>query len=134
MQTHDIRVESSDYLPSNRNRSKCRPSSRLATKNQRQLSQQRITPVQLCAGILKRLSITSWKALLGTEINVAVSGLVALTRSRVDAKTEKDPSAPHSIMNQKKGTSRKGISRTILPTPPDTKTIGVSIMSERRDV
>jgi hypothetical protein len=78
--------------------------------------------------------MTSWKALRGTATNVAVRGLVALTRSNVDTKTEKEPSAPIQIMNQKNGTSKKGMLCTILPTPPEMRTMGVRIMSESKEV
>lgn len=96
-----------NHLPSNLNRSSVLPSSRLATRNHKLLIQHNTTPTQLCAGILNRLSIMSWKAPLGIEINVVVSGLVAFTSNNVELKTAKDPRLPHQIINQKKGTSRK---------------------------
>jgi hypothetical protein len=122
------------YLPSSLNRSKVLPSSLLATKNHKQLIQHSTTPVQEWLGILNKLSMTSWKALLGTATNVAVSGLVALINSRVDAKTAKLPRAPHQIISQKKGTSRKGMLRTMWGMPPETRTIGVRSVMEMSEV
>jgi hypothetical protein len=122
------------HLPSSLNLSRFLPSSLLATRNQRLLSQHNTTPTQLCAGILNILSITSWNALRGTATKVAVNGLVALTRSNVDTKTENDPSAPIQIMNQKNGTSKNGMLCTILPMPPEIRTRGVRRIRERNDV
>lgn len=76
----------------------------------------------------------SWNAPRGTAMKVAVSGEVALTRSNVDTKTEKEPIAPHQIMNQKKGTSRYGRLWKMFPSSPDTRTMGVRMIRERSDV
>ena len=97
------------YRPSNLNRSLLLPSSRLATRNHRLLIQHRITPIQVCDGLLNRVIATSWKALRGTATNVAVNGDVALTSNNVPEKTAHEPMPPNSIMAQKKGTSRKGM-------------------------
>ena len=123
----------STYLPSSLSRSKVLPSSRLAIKNHKLLIQHRMTPIQLCVGILKRLSIPSWNALRGIAMNVAVRGDVDLTRRSMETKTEKDPSAPHQIINQKKVTSKNGRCQT-LDISPERRKIGVSMMIERRDV
>jgi hypothetical protein len=78
--------------------------------------------------------MTSWKAARGTQMNVVVSGLVALTSRSVETKTEKEPRAPQKSMNQKKGTSRKGMLRRMYGTSPLRRTSGVSRRRERRDV
>lgn len=78
--------------------------------------------------------MTNWNALLGTDTNVAVSGLVALTSSNVETKTAKDPKAPHHIINQKKGTSRKGMFRMMCGMPPEKSTTGERRRMDRRDV
>jgi len=67
-------------------------------------------------------------------MNVAVSGDVALMRRSVDTKTEKEPIAPHQIMNQKKGTSRYGRLWKMLPSSPDTRTMGVRMIKDTSEV
>lgn len=78
--------------------------------------------------------MTNWNALLGTATNVAVSGLVALTSNKVEANTAKEPNAPHQIMSQKKGTSRKGMFRMMWGMPPEKSTMGERRMIDRSEV
>jgi len=83
---------------------------------------------------LNILSIINWNAPLGTAINVVVSGEVALISNRVEENTAHDPIAPHRIMNQKKGTSKKGMLRSIWLRSPEMRIIGVRRMIEIREV
>lgn len=83
---------------------------------------------------MNKLSRTSCNALLGTATNVAVSGLVALISSKVEANTAKLPNAPHQIISQKKGTSRKGMLRMMWGMPPEKRTMGVRSAMESIEV